>query len=51
MILRHITYLLAIAAVGLVSCRPNEISYQNAEGYTLVRQTKGPDLGVTVLLL
>lgn len=38
---------LLLLPILLASCTPNMISYENAEGYTLVRQTKGPDLGVT----
>ena len=44
--MKHPSFLLLLPIL-LASCTANKISYKNAEGYTLVRQTKGPDLGVT----
>ena len=39
-------YLLLLALL-CAACQPNVISYQEAEGYKLVLQTKGPTLGYT----
>lgn len=43
---KHIHFLL-IGLCALVSCQPNVIRYQEAEGYKLVCQSKGPTLGYT----
>lgn len=33
-----------LVIIGMMACRHNVISYQEAEGYKLVCQTKGPTL-------
>lgn len=36
-----------LAALSIASCQPNVITIEEAEGYTLLYQTKGPTLGYT----
>lgn len=44
--IKHLIALLSAAALA-ASCTGNKISYEQKDGYTLIHQTKGPDLGYT----
>lgn len=43
----RITAFCLLAALSIASCQPNVITIEEAEGYTLLYQTKGPTLGYT----